>query len=232
MQDWPCSLNLKSLCGFLGLTGYYRKFSWNYGKIANPPNALLKNNACTWIPAVDHSFQALKYFMCSTPVLALPYFTNTFVLECDASGKGIGDVLMQDGRPLDFTSKNRSERHLGQSIYEKEMLFILHDVDIWHPYLLGQCFQIKIDHRSQVFSGKMRCITRETKMGDQVIFLWLWDHLQEWKVNVVMDALSRKYEEYGAPFSLSFIVPDWLQAIHWEWLQDPKISRKLPIISC
>jgi hypothetical protein len=36
----------------------------------------------------------------------------------------------------------------GQSTYEKEMLAILHAVDLWHPYLLGKCFQIKIDHRS------------------------------------------------------------------------------------
>jgi len=76
--------------------------------------------------------------MCSTLVLALPDFTKTFVLECDASRKGIRVILMQDGRPLAFTSKQLSERHLGHSIYEKEMLSIMHAVDLWRPYLLGQ----------------------------------------------------------------------------------------------
>jgi hypothetical protein len=138
MQDWPHPKTLKILCGFLGLTGYYRKFVKNYGKIAAPLTALLKKNSFTWTPAAAQAFQTLKMAMCNTPVLALPDFTKTFVLECDASGKGIGVVLMQAGRPLAFTSKQLSKKNLGKPIYEKEMLAILHAVELWHPYLLGQ----------------------------------------------------------------------------------------------
>jgi hypothetical protein len=47
------------------------------------------------------------------------------------------------------------------------------------------------------------------------------------KENVVVDALSQKYEEQGSLLSLSFIVPDWIQAIRQEWLQDPKLSSLL-----
>jgi hypothetical protein len=148
MQDWLHPKTLKRLCGFLGLTGYYCKFVKNYGKIVAPLTALLKKNSFTWTPTAAQAFQTLKTTMCTTPALALPDFTKTFILECDASGKVIGAVLMQEGRPLAFTSKQLSEKNLGKPIYEKEMLAILHEVELWHPYLLGQRFQIKTDHQS------------------------------------------------------------------------------------
>jgi hypothetical protein len=119
MQDFPHPNTLKSLHGFLGLTGYYRKFVKNYEKIAAPLTTLLKNNSFTWTPATTQAFQSLKTTMCTTLVLALPDFTKTFVLECDASGKGIDVVLMQEGLPLAFNRKKLSERNLGKPIYEK-----------------------------------------------------------------------------------------------------------------
>jgi hypothetical protein len=103
----------------LGLIGYYRKFVKNYGKIAAPLMALLRKNSFTWTPVAAQDFQTLKMTMCTTPVLSLPDFTKTFLLECDASGKGIGVVLMQEGQPLAFTSKQLSEKNLGKPIYEK-----------------------------------------------------------------------------------------------------------------
>jgi hypothetical protein len=136
MQDWPCPNTLKILRGFMGLTRYYRKFVKNYGNIVAPLTT-------------DHfHFLTLKETTCTTPVLTLTDFTNTFVLECDASRRGIGVVLVQVGQPLAFTNKQLLERNLGQSIYENEMLAILHAVDICHLYLLGQRFQIKTDHQS------------------------------------------------------------------------------------
>jgi hypothetical protein len=57
--------------------------------------------------------------MSTTPVSTLPDFKKTFILECDALGKGIGVVLMQEVQPLAFTRKQLSKRNLGKSIYEK-----------------------------------------------------------------------------------------------------------------
>jgi hypothetical protein len=224
MQDWPHPKTLKILRGFLGLTGYYRKFVKNYGKIAAPLTALLKKNSFTWTLATAQAFQTLKTTMCTTLVLALPDFTKTFVLECDASGKGIGVVLMQEGRPLAFTSKQLSERNLGKPIYEKEMLAILHVVELWHPYLLGKRFQIKTDHQSLKYFLE-QCISSQEKQK-WVTKLFGYDYeiiYKKGKDNVVADALSQKYEDEGSLFSLSFIVPDWLQACARNGFKIPKV---------
>jgi hypothetical protein len=174
-------------------------------------------------PVIAQAFQTLKTTMCTTLVLALPDFTKTFVLECDASGKGIGTVLIQEGRPLAFTSKQLSERNLGKPIYEKEMLAILHAIDLWHPYLLGKRFQIKTDHQSLKYFLEKHISSQEQQKWVTKLFGYDYEIIyKKGKDNVVVDVLSKKYEEEGSLFSVSFIVPNWLQVVRQEWLQYPK----------
>jgi hypothetical protein len=127
---------------------------------------------------------------------------------------------------LAFTSKQLSERNLGKSIYAKEMLAIMHVVDLWHPYLLEKRFQIKTYHQSLKYFLEQHISSPEQQKWVTKLFGYDYEIIyKKGKENVVVDALSHKYEDEGSLFSLSFIVPNWLQAIHQEWLQDPKSSQ-------
>jgi hypothetical protein len=148
MMDWMIPKTLKNLRGFLGLTGYYHKFVRHYGGIATPLMELTKKDAFSWTPEATKSFEQLKEVMCKAPVLTTPDFTKTFIVECDASGNGIGVVLMQEERPLYFESLPLKGNDLHKPIYEKEMMEILHALKKWCPYLIGRDFKVKTDHDS------------------------------------------------------------------------------------
>jgi hypothetical protein len=90
----------------------------------------------------------MKEVMGTCPVLALPDFTFPFVLECDTSGKGISAVLMQGGHPIVFESQKLSQTDRLYSIYDKEMLAIMHVLTKFRQYLVGSKFVVKTDHKS------------------------------------------------------------------------------------
>ena len=99
---------MRALRGFLGLAGYYRRFIKDFGSIAAPLTALLKKEAFHWSPAADEAFRALQRALTTALVLALPDFTNPFIVECDASGSGIAfidAVLHQDCKAIAFFSR-------------------------------------------------------------------------------------------------------------------------------
>lgn len=88
-----------------------------------------------WTLEHDQAFQTIKTALSTALVLALPNFNRPFVMENDASGTGIGDILTQDGHPLAFVNRALGAKNLGLSTYEKECLAIILAVDEWRPYL-------------------------------------------------------------------------------------------------
>lgn len=184
--------------GFFGLTGYYRRFIRDYGLIARPPTALLKKTTSVrfeWPEVAEAAFERLKKALTDAPVLAMPDFSKQFVVECDASGIGVGAILMQDRHPIAYFSKSLSERTLAKSAYEREMVGLVLDVQHWRPYLLGRRFVVRIDHSSlrHLLSQKIVTPAKQT----WVVNLLGYGFVIEYKTgitNAAADAISHRGE--------------------------------------
>jgi len=230
MSEWPFPNTVKSLRGFLGLTGYYRKFIRGYGSIAAPLTEMLRKNSFTWTAEAEFAFQNLKRAVTTAPVLALPNFTQAFVIECDASGVGIGAVLMQEQRPIAFLSKALKGRALHMSTYEKELFALVTAVQKWRPYLLGQTFVVKTDQQSLKF-------LLEQKVGTPFQQKWItkllgYSFTVEYKKgsdNRVADALSRRegWEDDPSISLISIPAATWVQEIKLQYQEDVELKQLL-----
>jgi hypothetical protein len=96
--DWETPKSVHQVRSFLGLVGYSRRFIPNFSKISKPITELLKKGTkYVWSKECEEAFQTLKKLLMTSPVLAQPDIAKPFDVYCDASGTGLGCVLMQEG---------------------------------------------------------------------------------------------------------------------------------------
>jgi hypothetical protein len=174
--------------------------------LAAPLTDLTKKGAFTWTEEAQKTFDKTKEVMSSYLVLALLNFTQPFVLECDASGEGIGAVLMQQKHPIAYGRRNLSATERLYSIYGKEMLAIMHALAKFRQYLVGGKFVVKTDHNSfRHFLGQKDLNERQQKWVSKIHAYDFDIEYVKGKKNAVVDALSRRQEMC----SLSEISADW-----------------------
>jgi hypothetical protein len=124
-------------------------------------------------------------------------FLSTIVLECDTSGVGIGAVLMQGGHPIVFERRNLNESERLYSIYEKEMLAIMHALTKFMLYLVGSRFVVKTDHNSlKYFLDQKDLSERQHKWVSKIQAFEFDIEYVKGKRNVVADAWnSLKFDD-------------------------------------
>lgn len=126
--------------GLIGICTYYRKFVKGFSHLVASLTNLTKKRDFTWIDRAQSTFDHLKEVMASCQVLALPDFTQPFTLACNALGKGVGAILSEDGHSIAFESRKLLPHERLYSIYDKEMLAIMHVLAKFHQYLVGTNF--------------------------------------------------------------------------------------------
>jgi len=96
VKDWLISRTVIEIKSFIGLAGYYRRFVQDFSKIAAPLTKLTKKGEkFIWTEECTATFEQLKERLITVPILKTPSGTEGMVIYSDASGKGLGCVLMQ-----------------------------------------------------------------------------------------------------------------------------------------
>ena len=153
IKSWPEPSSVKDVRSFLGLCGYYRRYVKDFSKIAKPLHKLTNKGAkFQWTEECQSSFDKLKAHLVSAPILAFPDFSQTFIVDTDASDMAIGAVLSQNQgnseRVIAYASRTLSKSERMYCVTKKELLAVVYFVKQFRHYLYGRKFTIRTDHGS------------------------------------------------------------------------------------
>lgn len=163
--------------------------------IASPLNELVKKDThFVWGDRQQQAFDEIKATLTQLPVLALPNFEKNFELECDASGVGVGAVLLQEGHPIAYFSEKLNDPSLNYPTYDKELYALVRALHTWEHYLVSKEFVIQTDHETLKYLKSQHKLNKRhakwVEFPEQFPYIIKY---KKGKSNVVADALSRRY---------------------------------------
>ncbi|MCO5568302.1 hypothetical protein L7F22_022001 [Adiantum nelumboides] len=180
-NEWPIPSNLHELRSFIGMCADYRCFIEKLSLIAGPSQDLTKRKVkFVWTAKENEAFKSLEAKLICQLVLILPDLSKPFEVQCDDCGHCLGAVLLQEGHDIAY-----------ESIYENELLAIMHALDSWRHYLLGTPFILSTDHQSlKYFLTQTKLSDKQTRWANFLFqFISFNAHIVG-KQNQVADALS------------------------------------------
>ncbi|OMJ17406.1 Retrovirus-related Pol polyprotein from transposon, partial [Smittium culicis] len=207
---WPRPRNIKELRGFLGLTCFYRVWIKSYSVIADPLYKLLrKDESYIWNRNQEKSFNTLKTYVSTAPILKAPNYTKNpgkFILTADASPVGAGGVLQQeddngDRKPCRFESYCFSARERRYSQIKRELFAMMKIIKKLRMYLYGVHFLLETDCRPLIG------LLNKPDLPNDAASRWIGYILQfDFEIshikgveNCVADAISRySFPDYGS----------------------------------
>ncbi|GKB57242.1 putative reverse transcriptase domain-containing protein [Tanacetum coccineum] len=168
IKDWASPKTPTEIHQLLGLAGYYRRFIEGFSKIAKSMTKLTqKGIKFDWGEKEENAFHLIKQKLCNAPILGLPEGSEDFVVYCDVSHKGLGDVLMQREKVIAYASRQLK-------VHEKN--YTTHDLELGLQHYLDQ---------KELNMRQRRWLELLSDYDCDIRF-------HPGKENVVADALSRK----------------------------------------
>lgn len=199
--NYPSPTSVKEVRRLLGMATWYNRFISNFASKCGPITDLLKKNVkkFEWTPEAESALNVLKTALISAPVLKTPDFTKPFIIQADASDRGVGAILVQHHDyqecVITYMSQKLSTAQSKYTTTEKECLAVILAVEKFRPYIEGVRFTVISDHASLQWltnlkdpSGRLaRWALRLQRYDFEILH-------RKGNLMVVPDALSRVFE--------------------------------------
>jgi hypothetical protein len=194
VMDWKPPTSVHQIRSFLGLAGYYCRFIPDFSKIAKPMTELLKKGVTfSWNEKCEEAFHTVRAHLTTTPILAQPDNSKPFDVYCDASGIGLGCVLIQNNRVIAYASRALWTHEQNYPTHDLELAAVIHALKIWRHYLMGTKCNIYTDHKSLKYIFTQADLNMRQRRWLELIKDYdLEVHYHPGKANLVVDAFSRK----------------------------------------
>ena len=192
--NWKPPRNVIEVRSFLGLARYYRRFMKGFFVIALSLTKLLKKGVkFEWSNKCQNSFEQLKEMLVEAPVLTQPTSGKEYTLYSDASGIGLGCVLMQDGKVVAYASRQLKPHEKNYPTHDLELVAVVFALKIWRHYLYGEKCRIYTYHKSLKYLLTQKELNlRQRKWLELFKYYDCIIDYHPGKANVVAEALSRK----------------------------------------
>lgn len=203
IMETPVPTTKRQVRSFLGVVGWYRRFIPHFSTRAASLIDLTRKsspNRVVWTDQCSMAFEDLRTCLCKEPILQSPDFSQPFLVQTDASGVGLGAVLLQgppgEQKPVVFLSRKLFPREVRYSTVEKECLAIKWALDSLKYYLVEKDFELETDHRALQWLDKMK--DTNSRVTRWYLALQPFRFSVKYRAgpdNIMADYLSRVYED-------------------------------------
>ena len=187
--------NVANLQSFNGMINYLKKFSPVLSELSEPLRRLCKSGAeWAWESEQQSAFETIKQVIMTLPVLTYFDKTKKHRIQCDASKKGLGAILLQESKPVMYVSRALTETEHRYSNIERELLAIAFALERLNHYTFGRTITVQSDHQPLQSIRMKSIVPTSPRLQRLLLRLVHYDLNIEFlrgKENVITDALSR-----------------------------------------
>lgn len=196
--EMPKPSDRQALQRLIGMATYLSRYVSNFSNLTAPLRELLKaDNEFQWDPEYHgKAFELLKQSLSSADALAIYDVKKPVTVQCDSSQAGLGAVLLQNNKPVEYASRALSPTEQSYSQIEKELLAILFGLERFHTYVYGRNITVETDHKPLITIVKKSLTSAPKRLQRMLLRIMSYDFNLIYKPGsqvIIADTLSRAY---------------------------------------